>query len=222
MKSTYSQIRIVLADDHEIFRDGFNGLFKKQEEIIPVGDAANGEELVELVTSEKPDVVLTDIRMPVMDGIAATKIITTKFPHIAVIALSMFNDDNLVIDMMEAGARGYLLKNAHKSEIIEAIKTVHRQEFYFCKQTSQKMIKLMANSRFNPNKQMQKPVFNDKEIEIINLICLQYSNKEISDKMHFSIRTIEGHRTRLQEKMKVKNSAGIVVYAIKNGIFKLD
>lgn len=221
--ATYTPIRIVLADDHEIFRDGFNGLFHKESSITPVGEAANGQELVSLVKQTLPDVVLTDIRMPIMDGIAATRLITASCPQVAVIALSMFNDDNLVIDMMEAGAKGYLLKNAHKSEIIEAIKTVYNQEYYFCRQTSQKMIKLMAHSRFNPKKPQQpKVTFSAKEIEVITLICQQYANKEISEKMNFSIRTIEGYRLRIQEKMMVKNSAGIVIYAIKNGIFQID
>lgn len=221
MKSIYAPIRIVLADDHEIFRDGFNGLLKKQDEIKLIGEASNGEELVAITGKLLPDVVLTDIRMPVMDGIEATKIIAAKFPQIYVIALSMFNDDNLVIDMMEAGAKGYLLKNAHKTEIIEAIKTVNRQEIYYCKQTSDKLIKMMANSRFNPYKDKLSQSFTDKETEIIKLICQQCSNKEMSEQLHFSVRTIEGYRKKIQEKMKVKNSAGIVVYAIKNNIYQM-
>ena len=222
MKSTYMPIRIVLADDHEIFRDGFSGLLKKQDEIVLVGEASDGEELIKVTEKLKPDVVLTDIRMPVMDGIQATKVLNSKFPLINVIALSMFNDDNLVIDMMEAGAKGYLLKNAHKSEIIEAIRTVYRQETYYCKQTSDKLIQMMTKSRFNPAKNEDKPVFTEKEKEIIALICQQCSNKEISQKLFLSVRTIEGYRKKVQEKMKVKNTAGIVVYAIKNKVYNID
>lgn len=220
-KSTYVPIRIVLADDHEIFRDGFSGLLKKQDDIKMIGEASNGEELVRITEKLMPDVVLTDIRMPVMDGIEATKLITQKFPQVYVIALSMFNDDNLVIDMMEAGAKGYLLKNAHKTEIIDAIRTVNRDEIYYCKQTSDKLIKMMANSRFHPQKDKLIESFSPKEIEIIKLICQQFSSKEISEHLHSSIRTIEGYRKKIQEKMKVKNSAGIVVYAIRNNIFKV-
>jgi two-component system, NarL family, response regulator NreC len=220
MKSNYTPIRIVLADDHEIFRDGFSGLLKKQDDIKLIGEASNGEELISITERLMPDVVLTDIRMPVMDGISATKVISGRFPQIYVIALSMFNDDNLVIDMMEAGAKGYLLKNAHKSEIIDAIKTVNRQEIYYCKQTSDKLIKMMANSRFNPYKDKKSQSFTNKEIQVIKLICQQYSNKEMSEMLNFSVRTIEGYRQRIQEKMSVKNSAGIVVYAIKNNIYQ--
>jgi len=221
MKSLYTPIKIILADDHEIFRDGFAGLLKKQDEIQLIGEASDGRELIALTGKLKPDVILTDIRMPNMDGIEATKILTHKFPHIYVIALSMFNDDNLVIDMMEAGARGYLLKNAHKSEIIEAIKAVHKQEMYYCKQTSNKLIQLLARSKTGSYKESLRPKFSGKEVEVISLICQQCSNVEISKQLCLSIRTIEGYRKKIQEKMMVRNTAGIVVYAIKNGIYKI-
>ncbi|MGC4100809.1 response regulator [Ferruginibacter sp.] len=221
MKSLYVPIRIVLADDHEIFRDGFAGLLKKQNEIQLIGEASDGTELIAVTEKLRPDVVLTDIRMPGMDGIEATKILTQRFPQIFVIALSMFNDDNLVIDMMEAGAKGYLLKNAHKSEIIEAIKTVHKHEMYYCKQTSNKLIQLLAKSNTGFHKESLRPKFSKKEMEVISLICQEFSNSEISTQLCLSIRTIEGYRKKIQEKMMVKNTAGIVVYAIRNGLFKI-
>jgi len=221
MKSLYTPIKIILADDHEIFRDGFAGLLKKQDEIQLIGEASDGKDLIALTGKLKPDVILTDIKMPNMDGIEATKILTHKFPQIYVIALSMFNDDNLVIDMMEAGARGYLLKNAHKTEIIEAIKAVHKQEMYYCKQTSNKLIQLLAKSKSGSYKESLRPRFSGKEVEVIGLICQQCSNVEISKQLCLSIRTIEGYRKKIQEKMMVRNTAGIVVYAIKNGIYKI-
>src|SRR5215207_1311812 len=119
-------IRIVLADDHEIFRDGFKVMIKKQPSVQLVGEAANGEELIALTSQLRPDVIITDIKMPVMDGIEATKRLTADFPEIGIIALSMFDEENLIVEMLEAGAKGYLLKNAHKDEILEAIKTVDR------------------------------------------------------------------------------------------------
>ena len=221
MKTAQLPIRIVLADDHEIFRDGFNSLLKKQNEIVMIGEASDGEQLIEITEKLKPDVVLTDIRMPNMDGIEATKILTKKSPSVNVIALSMFNDDNLVIDMMEAGAKGYLLKNAHKTEMLEAIKSVHNHEIYYCKQTSDKLVQMIARSRFNPYKDSQTPSFTNKEIEVIKLICRQFSNKEIATQLFLSVRTIEGYREKIQEKMKVKNTAGIVVYAIQNNIYPM-
>ena len=214
-------IRVVIADDHEIFREGLDVLFKKQNDIELVGEAVNGKQLIEITERLLPDIVLTDIKMPVMDGIQATKIITEKFPQVGVIALSMFEDENLIVDMLEAGARGYLIKNAHKHEVIASIKAVHNQESYFCNYTSMKLAKLIGRSRFNLLKDPMRLEFSEKEKEVIQLICEEFSNKEISSKLHLSIRTIEGYREKILEKMKVKNSAGIVVYAIKHGIYKL-
>ncbi len=222
MTTAYNPIRIVLADDHEIFRDGFTGMLKKQEEIVLVGEAANGKELLEQAERLQPDVILTDIKMPVMDGIEATRILAEKMPQVFVVALSMFNDDHLVADMMEAGARGYLLKNAHKTEIIEAIKAVHNHELYYCRQTSAKLIHQLARSKSGLYKEPLLPKFSEKELSVITMICSQASNNEISGELHLSVRTIEGYRKRIQEKMKVRNTAGIVVYAIKNGLYKIS
>jgi len=218
----YTPIRIVLADDHEIFRDGFNVMLKKQNHIKLVGEASNGMELVEITGRLMPDVILTDIKMPKLDGIEATKLITAKFPGVNIIALSMFDDDNLIIDMLEAGAKGYLLKSAHKNEIIEAVKTVYRHETYYCKSTSNKLVQMIAQSRFNPYKQTKKQEFTQKEIEVIRLICQEASNKEIASKLFLSVRTIEGYREKIQERIKAKNTAGIVIYAIKTGIYKIQ
>lgn len=220
MTTTAIPIRIILADDHEIFRDGFTVMMKKQAGIEMVAEARNGEQLLAQVARYQPDVVLTDIKMPGMDGIEATRLITAQYPRVGIIALSMFDDDNLIIDMLEAGAKGYLLKNAHKKEIIEAIKTVFRNDTYYCNNTSHKLARMIAQSRFHPGKPQQKATFNPKELEIIRLICQEYSNKEISEKLFLSIRTIEGYREKILEKTNARNTAGIVVYAIRHNIYK--
>jgi len=217
---TNTVINIIMADDHEIFRDGFAVMFRKSADIKLIAEARNGRQLVTLVEKHNPDIVLTDIKMPDMDGVEATRIITNKFPQVDIIALSMFDDDNLIIDMLEAGAKGYLLKNAHKKEIIEAIRTVNRNDPYYCNHTSAKLAALIATSRFNPNKPVGKIVFNEKELEVMRLICKQFSTKEISEAMHLSGRTIEGYREKILEKTLARNTAGIVVYAIQHGIFK--
>lgn len=213
-------IRIILADDHEIFRDGFNVMLRKQTEVELIAEATNGLHLVNLVTKLQPDIVLTDIKMPDMDGIEATRKILEKFPHIGIIALSMFDDENLIIEMLEAGAKGYLIKNAHKNEIMEAIRTVYKQEVYYCNYTSHKLAKLIANSRFNPKSPADKPSFTSRELEIIRFICQEYSNKEISEALHLSVRTIEGYRESILQKTAARNSVGIVIYAIRHNIYK--
>jgi len=218
---TYSPVRILFADDHEIFREGFNNLLFKQHDIEVLGEAENGEDLVRLTGRLQPDVVLTDIKMPLMDGITATKKIKELYPQVYVIALTMFDEDDLIVDMLESGARGYLLKNAHKNEVFEAIRTVHKGDTYFCKHTSGKLMELIARSRYHPYKTIEQVAFTEKEMEVIKLICEEFTNKEISTQMHLSVRTIEGYRERVQEKMKVRNAAGIAVYAIKHGLYKI-
>jgi DNA-binding NarL/FixJ family response regulator len=220
-KSRYSPIRVIVADDHEIFRDGFRSLLKKQQDIELVAEAENGKELVDLTIKHKPDVIITDVKMPKSDGIEATKEIEEKYPHIGVIALSMFDEESLIVDMLEAGAKGYLLKNAGKEEIIEAIKTVYNNGTYYCHHTSNRLAQMIASSKFNPYRKTRTPNFNEKEVEVIQKICEGFSSKEIGEQLHLSIRTIEGYREKIQEKMKVHNTAGIVVYAIKKGIYKI-
>jgi DNA-binding NarL/FixJ family response regulator len=166
--------------------------------------------------------VVTDIKMPKMDGLQAAKILSDEFPDIGIIALSMIDEENLIIDMLEAGAKGYLLKNAHKNEIIEAIKAVNDQHVYYCDGTSAKLTKMIAKSDKIPfNKKGPKPELSQKEIDVIHLICEEMTNKEIADRLNLSIRTIEGYRDRILEKIGARNSAGIVVYAIRNKIYTI-
>jgi len=215
----YTPIKIILADDHELFRDGFGVMLKKQSDIEMIGEAKDGEELIKITRLLKPDVIVTDILMPSMNGIDATKKILEEFPHIGVIALSMFNEDNLIVEMMEAGAQGYLLKNAHKDEIINAIKTVYKGDNFYCKDTTVKLAKLLAYSNFMPIRQKNKPIFSEKEIAIIRLICKEYSSQEIAEQLNLSIRTIDSYRKNILKKMNVKNATGIVIYAIKHKIY---
>lgn len=216
-------IKIILADDHEIFRDGFKSMLRKQPSVEMIGEASNGDELVKLTRQLLPDVVVTDIKMPKMDGLEATKILSKEFPRIGIIALSMIDEESQIIDMMEAGAKGYLLKNAHKNEIVDAINAVYEGELYYCNETSAKLSRMIAaNEKIPFIRKKEKVEFSDKEIDVILLICEQLTNKEIAQKLNLSTRTIEGYRDRIQEKIGAKNSAGIVIYAIKNNIYQFS
>lgn len=219
MTTIIPDIKIIIADDHELFRDGLKLMLSKYPEIKIEAEAENGRELVELALALKPDVVLTDIKMPIMDGIEAAKKITAQLPQTGIIGLSMFDEDDLIIDMLEAGAKGYLLKNSDKSEIIDAIITVYKQDPYYCRNTSRKLTQMIAKSKFNPYTKKEKPEFSEREKEIITLICQEYTNKEIGEKLFISSRTVEGHRVKILEKMDVKNTVGLVVYAIKHDLY---
>jgi len=213
-------IRLLIADDHEIFRDGLVLMLSKQPHLVLEGQAENGQELVDMVKAKQPDIVLTDIKMPRMDGIEATRYIRSHFPQVNIIALSMYDEENLIVDMLEAGARGYLLKNADKQEILEAIESVYQDKEFYCQDTSARLAAMIVKSKFNPYRKSELVEFTDREKDIVKLICLQFTAQQIAEKLFLSKRTVEGYRTRILEKMSVKNTAGVVIYALKHGIIK--
>ena len=214
-------IRIVIADDHEIFRQGFLTLIRKEKNLMFLGEARNGEELIDLVAETNPDIAFVDIAMPKMDGIAATRILSEKKSSTKVIALSMFNDDNLLIDMLEAGASGYLLKNTTLKEIVLAIDSVMKDENYFCDDTSAKLIRLIAGRKNKLRNTSKEISFSGREKEVLKLMCKQWTIKEIAEELGLSPRTVQTYREALQEKTGSRNSIGIVLYAIQHGIVSL-
>jgi len=211
-------ISLVIADDHEIFRDGLALMLNKQEDMSLVGQAGNGRELIQLVADKKPDLVLTDIKMPYLDGIAASRIMLQQHPDLKIICLSMYEEENLIVEMLEAGAKGYLLKNADKKEILDAIFTVYEGNIFYCKHTSARLASLIVKSKFDPHKKHPETLFTQREREIIRLICRQHTAQEIGEQLYLRKRTVEGYRTRILEKMEVKNTAGVVVFALKHSL----
>lgn len=209
-------IRLVIADDHEIFRDGLALMLSKQDRVILTGQAADGEELLRLVAETRPDIVLTDIKMPRLGGIAAARILLQRNPGLKIIALSMFDEEDLIVEMLETGAKGYLLKNADKKEILEAILTVYEGNIFYCRHTTAKLASLIVKSKFDSQKKVHEPLFTDREKEIIRLICRQHTAQEIGGLLYLSKRTVEGYRTRILDKMEVKNTAGVVIFALKH------
>jgi two-component system response regulator NreC len=211
-------ISLVIADDHEIFRDGLVLMLSKQPTLNVKGQAGDGKELIELVKKHLPDIVITDIKMPYMDGVEATKYLTQHYPSCRIIALSMFNEENLIVDMLEAGAKGYLLKNADKQEILDAIENVYEGNVYYCKHTTSNLASMIVKSKFNLSVKKETVVFGDREKEIIKLICFQCTAQEIGNRLFISKRTVEGYRTKILEKINAKNTAGVVVYALKHNL----
>ena len=151
-----------------------------------------------------------------MDGIEAARKISATWPNIGIIGLSMFDEEDLIIEMLEAGAKGYLLKNADKREILEAIEQVSQDKVFYCQHTSAKLATMIVKSKFNPLKKSEQISFNDRETDIIKLICQQFTAQEIGDRLFISKRTVEGYRTKILEKINAKNTAGVVIYALKH------
>lgn len=220
MNQNYNILKVIIADDHELVREGLQVMISKITEIELIAEAANGEQLVRLTSHLLPDVVLTDVKMPVMDGIEATRQIRKKHPHIGVIALTSFNEENLIMDMLNAGANGYLLKNAGKKEITDAVKTVYKGESYYCKETNEQLSHLVAKGGVYTDK--HNNLFTDREIQVIHLICEGLSSKLIASQMMLKTRTVERYRDSIMEKMEVKNSAAVVMYAVKHGLYKFS
>lgn len=220
----YLPIRLVIADDHDVYRDGLKSLLGRIPQLNVIGEATNGKELIELCEELKPDIALTDIKMPIKDGVEAAAYIHKHFPSIKIIALSMFNQDSLILDMIHAGASGYLIKNAARTEIIEAIESVQKDVPYYCRSTSIKLAKLIGGTGGGGtiNKPGEKVYFSEKELKIIKLICEEKTSKEIADEIFISPRTVDEYRERIREKMKVKGTTGIVIYAMQHDLVKID
>lgn len=214
-------VRVVIADDHQIFVEGFCSAMRKHKQVFVAGEAYNGQQLIDLVDELRPDVVFTDIQMPVMDGIAATKEITERFPYINVIGFSSFLEECLITDMIDAGAMGYLLKNEHITVILRAIEKVMSGESFFSHEVSNKLAAMMKRTAYNPMKPFAKPNFTELEIAVMREVCDELSDKEIANKLGVDVRSVESAKTRIKEKTGARNSAGIVKYAIRNYIVRL-
>jgi DNA-binding NarL/FixJ family response regulator len=219
MNKAIVPVKIIIADDHEIFREGFRSMLQHEREFDLVGEATNGEHLVDLCLLNKPDVILTDIKMPVMDGIEATKILNQKQPASAIIALTMCSEEYLIGDMLAAGAKGYLLKDAGKWEVLDAIKAVNNNQPYYCRATATTLTRLITKKQFNPDTNEHMAALSPRETEILILICEQKSTKQISKILNISKRTVDSFRTILLDKTESENMIGLVTFAVRNGIF---
>jgi len=214
-------IKVIIADDQDVYRMGLRMLLAGCNEIEVIGEAANGLALIELVNQNTPDVVLTDLMMPEMDGIEAIRRMKNK-GFTKCIALSNFDTDRLIMEALEVGAKGYMIKNADKGEIVKAIKKVNQSGFYYCKSTSARLARMIGVSEFNPYIKTPTQIFTEEEIDIIRLICLEKTSEEIGKDLFIGKRNVERIRTRILSKMDVKTVAGIVMYAIKNSIIDID
>ena len=212
------KINVIVTDDHNLFRKGMMALISDFDFIGEIYEAGNGLELLDLLDRPdcNPDVILLDIRMPEVDGIEAHKKIKELFPEIKVIILSMEDDEQIILHLVEQGVNGYMLKNADPDEVENAFKKVMRNDFYFSTQLSGMLINNLTRKKIHEENIVQS--FTEKEIKILELICKQYTATEIGQQLNQSVRTIEGYRRKLLEKTNSKNLAGLVVFALKNNL----
>ncbi len=211
-------INVAIADDHKIFRRGVILSLKSFHNIKFMLEAENGEELIKGVEKEQPDIVLMDLRMPVKDGIETTKYLNKHFPQIRILILTMFEDERFVGHLMDSGANGYLLKSTDAAEIKQAIMDVMETGFYLNNFVNRVLIKKnYAKQKFNPNLNSQI-VISEREKEVLSLVCMEFTASEIAQKMELSPRTVEAIKDRLMERFGVKNSVGLVFFAMKNSL----
>ncbi len=213
----------MITDDHQLFRQGLIAIMQGYDNIYLLGDAENGQDLLNQLETmdKKPDVILMDLNMPVLDGIETTKALKKKYPQIKVIVLTMEEDEKFIVHLIENGASGYLLKNTDPDEMLEAIHTVMEKGLYFNQHTSQALLSgLMSNKHTKVNLN-DKLGLTKRELEILDMICHEHTNAEISGKLFISVRTVEGHRSSLLSKTGTKNTAGLVAFALKNDLVDL-
>ena len=214
------KIKIAIADDYKIFRDGLKVGLLNDDNLEVVLEADNGEDLLSGFDKNLPDVVIMDLKMPIMDGMEATKIIKKKYATVKVLVVTMYEDDKFIIHLMENGANGYLLKNADAEEIKKSIYAVHENGYYFNDLVNKALLKkLVLKGNFKPSFN-QNVEFTERELEVLKLICEEKTAAEIGKEIFLSPRSVEGIRQRLIEKVGVRNTAGLVMFAIKNGIIE--
>lgn len=211
------KIKILLADDHQLFRNGLKILLDAFDDFEIAGEAGNGEEVLRIIENTTCHVVLMDIDMPVMDGIEATRRATEINPDINIIALSMYGEEEYYHRMVEAGAKGFILKDSDISEVKDAIVTVHNGSTWFSQELLQNVIRRIKSRETETS----HANLSKREKEILLKICEGLSNQEIADTLFISKRTVDKHRANLLGKTQSKNTASLILYAIKNKIIEV-
>ncbi|HHM21165.1 MAG TPA: response regulator transcription factor [Bacteroidetes bacterium] len=215
---TKNKLRLLIADDHQMFRAGIINLLKKEADIEIVGEASDGKTAVKLAADLHPDVVLMDIHLPLLDGIGATQKIGEADPSIHVLALTSYEEEEYVINMIRSGAKGYVLKEAPIEELMLAIKTIANGNSYFAKEVLCTISNLLKRADTNTHlkQKAKRHEITGRELEVLQYIAAEYTNKEIASKLFISPRTVETHRRNLIQKLRVKNTAGLVKYYFDN------
>lgn len=214
--TTTTPIRIALVDDQKLFRGGLRMILSDREDFNVVFEAGNGKQFFERLAFEPVDVVILDVEMPVMDGIETLTLIKEKYPDLHVIMLTMHDSERLINHLMQLGASGFLLKDENPEIVRLAVERVSQEGLFFRDYVSKA---LMKGGRQKQNASSYGgPDISERELQVLTLICQEFTSKEIADKLFISARTVEGHRRSLVDKTGSRNIVGLVLYAVKNGI----
>jgi len=214
------RIKIFIADDHAIFRDGLRTLLSNISGLEVLEEAANGLEMLKKLETCQPDIILTDISMPEMDGIEATEKALQRFPDLKIIALTSYTDHIYYYKMIKAGVQGFVLKKAGKEELEEAIHLVMEGKNFFPQDILRNLVFSLSHKDSIALQEKQVSL-SKREIEVLELLCQGYTNKEIAEKLHLSHKTVDNHRTNLLSKTGTRNTAHLVMFAIKNHFIEI-
>ena len=218
MASKQPKRKVIIVDDHTLFRNGLRILLNTLEDYQVVAEAANGRQFLDLLENSVPDLVLLDINMPVMDGIEAATIAQKLYPDLKIITLSMYGEEDYYYKMVNAGVKGFVLKNSDIKEVKTALDVVYDGGSFFSSELLQNLVNSLKSSSKSKESHAE---LSEREMEILILICQGLSNQEIGDKLFISKRTVDKHRANILEKSESKNTAQLVVYAIKNKLVEL-
>ncbi len=213
-------IKVAITDDHVLYRAGVRTALSMKKDINVIFEADNGMHLLNMLKSLQPDVILLDVQMPIMDGIATLPEVKKLYPDIKIIMLTMHDEHTMITRLMELGANSYLTKNSDSEVIYEAIRTCHEQEYFFNALTNKALIDGLKMKRQNDSMMGHDVKLNDKEITILRLMCEEKSTKEIADIVDLSPRTVEAIRDKLKSKIGARSTAGLILYAVKNNIIE--
>ncbi len=216
------KIRILLADDHDLVREGTRELLEREEDIEVVAEAGDGEEAVRLTIAHRPDVALMDIAMPKQTGIEATRQIKAQSPATAVLVLTAYDDDQYIFALLEAGAAGYLLKNVRRRVLVDAIRSVHAGESVLHPVVARKVIDRFAQAVDQPPERTGLDQLTERELDVLGLAAKGMSNRDIAEQLCVSTRTVQTHLSSIFQKMQVGSRTEAVVQALRNGWLTLD
>jgi DNA-binding NarL/FixJ family response regulator len=212
------RIRILLADDHMVVRDGVRALLEKQADMTVVGEAADGRETVQLTAEQLPHVVVMDIAMPNMNGIEATRRIVASHPAVGVVILSMHQDESYVLRSLKAGARGYLLKDSLRGEVVEAVRTVAQGRSFLTRRVSKLLQEDYVSEMQRRGLEDSYDLLTDREREVLQLVAEGQANKEVAAALNISLTTVETHRAHVLQKLGLHSVPELILYAVRKGI----
>jgi len=214
-------VNILIADDHTMFVDGIESILKVEPDLFVVGRCYEGLSVTTLLKENSIDIVLLDVNLPGMSGIEVCKNIQSDFPNVKVLAISMFNEESFVSEILNNGAKGYILKNTGREELLKAIRTVAAGDSYFSKEVTETIMKGLMNERKASSKSAAFfPKLSRREKEVLKLIAQEFTTQEIADSLFISLKTVESHRSSLLSKLNARNSVGLVRIAIENNLLE--